>query len=210
MIRKEYARPEIAALKPASALASIMGRDAAKSRISLYGSGDQSVLTEILAFVADGDEVAIVQRLPRVLGTWLRLSILRFPGVLVNDTAAASLLNIARHDFSRAEIRNHFSDASYQGPFSGLANWWWRDDLECLLLDAGESDGRSYLGSMNVSVDPCQDDETGERAGYYCMITETPVSHANSRGNINWFPSGADLARIRISKFDQITSLVGT
>ena len=69
MIRKEYARPEIAALKPASALASIMGRDAAKSRISLYGSGDQSVLTEILAFVADGDEVAIVQRLPRVLGT---------------------------------------------------------------------------------------------------------------------------------------------
>jgi hypothetical protein len=41
------------------------------------------------------------------------------------------------------------------------------------------------------------------------MLTRFPVSPNNSRGGISWFPSGADLARIRKAEFDQITALVG-
>ena len=41
------------------------------------------------------------------------------------------------------------------------------------------------------------------------MLTQQPLSASNSRGGISWFPSGADLARIRKDKFEQITALVG-
>lgn len=207
-IRTGYKNSKVAKSKPADALAAIMGRESAASRIALYGSGDQSVLTEVFAFVDEGDHTELVRRLPRVLGTWLRLSLLRFPGLLVNETAAASYLNVRLPEFQSPEIQGYFSGARYEGPLRGLGKWWWRDDLECLLLEAEALDGNDYLAKNGKQVGPCIDEETGERAGYYCMITETPVSRANSKGNINWFPSGADLARIRNSKFDQITSLV--
>ncbi len=207
-IRAEYIKPKIRKLKPAAALATIMGRPDAATRISLYGSGDQSVMTEVFALVEDGDQDAVTHRMPRVLGTWLRLSILRFPGLLVNKTAAESYLNVSTDDFAKEEVQKFFSDARYDGPFSGIETWWWRDDIEVLLLEADASDGKAFLKTKGVTVEPCLDDETSERAGFYCMITQTPVSRANSKGNINWFPSGADLSRIRNSKFEQITSLV--
>ena len=52
-------------------------------------------------------------------------------------------------------------------------------------------------------------DYKGYRAGYYCMVTREPVSEKNSRGGISWFPSGADLARIRKDKFDELAPWVG-
>lgn len=207
-IREAYKQDDTNTLKPSLALATIMGRMDAATRISLYGSGDQSVMTEVFAFVEDGDQDAVTHRMPRVLGTWLRLSILRFPGLLVNETAAASYLNVSTDNFAEEEVQNFFSDARYDGPFSGIDTWWWRDDLESLLLDANVATGKEYLAGKGLNVDTCLDRETGETAGFYCMVTEEPVSRANSKGNINWFPSGADLSRIRTSNFEKITSLV--
>jgi hypothetical protein len=54
----------------------------------------------------------------------------------------------------------------------------------------------------------CSVDNTS-RAGYYCMITEKPVSDKNSKGNISWFPSGADLARIAKPEFDKLAPWIG-
>ncbi|MDZ4821238.1 MAG: hypothetical protein SGJ20_19940 [Planctomycetota bacterium] len=204
-LRAGYKDTNVNTLKPAAALAKLMGRSDATSRIALYGSGDQAVMTEIFGFV---DSSSQVQRMPRILGMWLRLSLLRFHGLLVNGTAAASYLNISVADFDRVEVRKEFASAKYDGPFGGLSEWWWRSDLESQLLEAEKGDGRSMLHGRGVEVAECLDAESGERAGYYCMITESPVSRSNSKGNINWFPSGADLARIRSSKFDEITSLV--
>jgi hypothetical protein len=209
-IRDSYAKNEIKELKPSAALATIMGRESATSRVSLYGSGDQNIMTEILPFVEAGaaQEKDWTNRMPRVLGTWLRLSLLRFPGLLVNTIAAASYLNIAVEDFQKSDIQEPFSVAKYEGPFAGLLSWWWRDDLDGLIVESQKSDGKDYLHGMGIAVQECLDGETQERAGFYCMITDSPVSRSNSKGNINWFPSGADLARIRNAKFDQITSLV--
>ena len=207
-LREGYQDPQIQAMKPPAALAKLMGRNDASSRIALYGSGDQAVMTEIFGFVDDGNASSFQYRMPRVLGMWLRLSLLRFPGLLVNASAAASYLNISLTDFNRAEVREQFKEAKYNGPFNGLSEWWWRADLDNQLLEVEKNDGRELLNDKGISVAECLDAETAERAGYYCMITESPVSLANSRGNINWFPSGADLARIRNSRFDQITSLI--
>ena len=120
-IREAYKQDEISTLnKPSLALATIMGRPDAATRISLYGSGDQSVMTEVFAFVEDGDHDAVLHRMPRVLGTWLRLSILRFPGLLVNEIAAASYLNVSMDDFTKNEVQDVFSDPRYDGSFSEI------------------------------------------------------------------------------------------
>lgn len=206
-ITSRYQDRAINKLKPAAALAAIMGRKDAESRISLYGSGDQSIMTEVFALVDESDPRGI-KRMPRILGTWLQLSILRFPGLLVNETAAASYLNIATKDFDKPEIQEYFKDAVYCGPFSELLKWWWRDDLDSILLEGNAEDGKQFVDAQRARVEPCLDEQAGDRAGFYCMITQLPVSRANSKGNINWFPSGADLSRIRSDEFEQITSLV--
>ena len=68
---------------------------------------------------------------------------------------------------------------------------------------------RQHAEKLGVSAMPCLDEQADEPAGFYCMITQTPVSAANSRSGISWFPSGADLARIRKDKFELINALVG-
>ena len=210
-IRTQFAVCGMNKLHPSVALATIMGRESAANRIALYGSGDRSVLSEIFTFIVSNEhnnQNAMMQRIPRVFGSWLYLSLLRFPGLLVNNVACASYLNIEPSEFSRRDVHEPFDEAIYSGPFADLGPRWWRDGLDDLLADSGASDGKEYLKCFGINVNSCRDADSGERAGYYCMITQEPVSLSNSTGNINWFPAGADLARIRSSKFEQITSLV--
>ncbi len=197
---------------PAASLAQILGKPEMKSRIGLYGSGDQTLLREVMVFYdpESPNVEALQRRMPRILGSWLFLSILRFPGVLANEIAAASYLNIAEQNFRDPAIQSHFSVAKYAGPFHELGPWWWRGDLDNLVGGAEAIDGREYLEKQGVEVNECVDPTDGTRAGYYCMLTRKPVSRENSQGGINWFPSGADLARIRKDKFEEITALVGT
>lgn len=196
---------------PASALASMLKKPDAESRIALYGSGDQEYLKEIFVFY-DHEKPNLEEmysRMPRIFGNWLYLSILRFPGLLANEIAAASYLNISENDFAQPENRKHFESAVYRGPFSELRPWWWRMELDNLIEEAGAEDGRGFLSKKGIAVDECLDPDSEQRAGYFCMLTEKPVSYENSKGGISWFPTGADLARIRKDKFEEITSLVG-
>ena len=210
-IRDAY--PKVGEAKtPAAALAAILGHPEAESRIALYGSGDQGFLIETLALY-DGtqkpDPAQIHARMTRVLGNWLYLSILRFPGIFVNQIAAASYLNIAPGSFENTNIRSLFNSALYDGPFAKLDLWWWRNGLDDILEKEECKDGLALAKKHGQAAEPCLDQNTSKPAGLYCMITRAPVSSENSRGGISWFPSGADLARIRRDKFDEITALVG-
>lgn len=200
------------ARSPAEALATILEHPEAESRIALYGSGDRGFLRDILPFYDTGNPDNVTdlhKRMPRVLGAWLFLSILRFPGLLVNQVAAASYLNIAVKDFECGKVQQLFDAARYSGPFAELGPWWWRSSLDEVLDEAEAEDGRQFAGKEGVTVEGCIDPETDKRAGYYCMLTQRPVSADDSRSGISWFPSGADLARMRKDKFDEITALVG-
>jgi len=211
LIRKNYKKVSDKHKTPAAVLSAILDHPESESRIALYGSGDQGLLREILVYY-NPDKVdmdALRHRMPRVLGKWLYLSILRFPGVLVNQVAAASYLNIDAGDFARPKVQALFGKAKYAGPFAELGPWWWRYMLDALLETEGCEDGRGFTSKKKVKVQACLDPHTKRQAGYYCMLTKTPVSEENSRGGISWFPSGADLARIRKDKFEEITSLVG-
>ena len=201
---------------PALALASILDHPESESRIALYGSGKEGFLKEVFTFYdpekGKPDMEELCKRMPRILGNWLYLSILRFPGILANQDAAASYLNIDCEAFGREDVQKAFQSARYTGPFCELelGPWWWRSELDALLGEAGWDDGRGYCDKAGTTLGPCLDPQSAERAGYYCMLTRAPVSAGNSRGGISWFPSGADLARIRKDKFEQITALVGT
>lgn len=211
LIKRSYSGIAKECKTPAAALAAILKRPASESRIALYGSGDQGPMKEILVYYDPNEPNMKVlrQRMPRVLGKWLFLSILRFPGILVNEAAASSYLNIHPGDFKKARVQALFSKGKYAGPFAELSNWWWRHTLDDLLDKAECEDGREFATKSKVKVRACLDPDCEKQAGYYCMLTKKPVSEENSRGGISWFPSGADLARIRKDKFEQITALVG-
>ncbi len=210
-IRDAY--PKVPAGKtPAAALATLLSHQEVESRIALYGSGDQGFLVETLALYDSGDrpkQAQMQMRMTRVLGNWLYLSILRFPGILVNPVAAASYLNIAPMNFNTPTVRSLFDSALYRGPFYEIGPWWWRNTLDKVLGEEGCTDGLMLAKKHDLLVKPCLDPDTGKPTGLYCMITRKPVSAENSRGGISWFPSGADLARIRKDKFEEITALVG-
>ena len=199
---------------PAKALAIILENPDIESKLALYGSGEQVFLQELLQYYDPDDPKSdlseIYDHMPRVLGSWLLLSIMRFPGILVNKDAAASYLNISQDDFSKAEIQSLFETTKYCGPFNdfGGESWWWRDRLDILIGEEGVDDGRDYALSHNMQVNECLD-YLKVRAGYYCMLMRQPVSSKNSKGGIGWFPAGADLARLRKDKYDQLTALVG-
>lgn len=214
-LRTQYGQMDKADLTPASALSQILEHPECESRIALYGAGDQGFLREIMTYVdtEEGNMDELYSRMPRILGNWLFLSILRFPGILVNATAAASYLNIADDDFGNPSLRACFQDALYRGPYHdhSLGPWWWRDDLDAIVYESEAEDGRAYaIGQGHADIRECLDPHTQERAGYYCMLMQEPVSSKNSRGDISWFPSGADLARIRKDKFEKITALIGS
>jgi hypothetical protein len=200
---------------PASIMAAILARPELVDQIAMYATGDQAKVAEVLPFAGKntGDLDRLRKRLPTLMGYWLYDSILRFPGLLVNSVAAASYLNIAVEKFQKVEeVQKLFESALYSGPFKDSENpLWWRGALDDLLSEAGCQDGRALVQKhLQMTVAECRCSiDARKRAGFYCMATGTPVSAQSSKGNISWFPPGADLARIRNDVYDEIGPWVG-
>lgn len=195
---------------PATAMAFILGRPQLADKIALYASGDQKMAAEILPFSKKSKFAEFKKRLPTIFGYWLYESILRFPGLLLDAVAASSYLDISQTDFSKnKKINGLFKNALYKGPFSDPDDaHWWRSDLDEILTGANCESGRAFVKKkLDIQASPCLDH--GKRAGFYCMISKTPVSEANSVGNISWFPPGADLARVRKDLYEEIGPWLG-
>lgn len=199
---------------PAEILATVLGEPGVKDRIALYGAGDQHMLAEIFPYYNQAlpkkkrlEELQ--RRMKRSLGYWLWDSIIRFPGLLVNTGAAASYLGISEATFDE-KTQTLFKSAVYSGPFSGIYPLWWRHKLDGILMTAGAKSGFDYAKKNRLKVSPCKcfvDQRVG--AGYYCMVERKPICAKHSRSNISWFPSGADLARISKSTFDELAPWLG-
>jgi hypothetical protein len=201
----------IEASSPAVWMSKILKRDSIRTRLSLYGSGDQQYL-ESLAFTdLQKNRTKLVRVLATELSYWLWDSILRFPGIIVDSVAAASLLNLSPASWEKVPVQALFAIARYDGPFSSRDCFWWRDEL-LRIVDAGECpDGLSLAkkkGIKGVVRSACCEDSR-KPAGCYCMLSRKPVSRANSYGNIPYFPSGADLARISRKEFQRVAPWAG-
>ena len=147
-------------------MARLLARPNLVDRIALYGSGDQSMVVEILPFANSPTYVAELKaRLPSLLGYWLYDFLLRFPGILVNATAAASYLDIAVHQFADEKVRAVFEFALYHGPFADEHDpHWWRNDLDELVHGAGEDTGRGLANKkLKRKLRSCADRQRGTR-----------------------------------------------
>lgn len=195
---------------PAKILAALLGKPEYSDKIALYGVGDQNRLSDVPA--KGRDDTDWIKRIGCFLGYWLWDSILRYPGLLVNEVAAASHLNIAADDFRKPEVRGIFKEALYGGPFADQNRpQWWRGMIDDIVSREKHDDGlalvRSQLGG-GISASQCSVDST-KTAGYYCIISEKPVSLENSKGGLSWLPRGADLTRISTRLFEEYGPWIG-
>lgn len=184
-------------------LAAILGKPHLADKFALYASGDHSRLTSLIRPKGEND-AAQVRRLSCFLGYWLWDSILRFPGIVVDDVAASSHLNIALDDFRNQEVQGLFEDQLYKGPFADAKpRLWWRSMLDDLVGQSGEPSGREFamkkLGRNVLQSRCCENADIP--AGYYCFLKQRPVSYENSKPGLAWFPRGADLTRISNSEY---------
>jgi hypothetical protein len=192
---------------PGKVLAAILGKPEYADKMSLYASGDQNRLATARRLVGASSQEQM-QRTTCLLGYWLWDSVLRFPGVTVGEIPASSYLNIRQDVFLGDEkVRALFDRAIYDGPFSAAkVPMWWRGVLDDLIAEDGCEDGRmmaSRVLKMEIPQSECCEDPN-KQAGYYCMLSERPVSLENSVGGLSWFPRGADLARISRSKLEEL------
>jgi hypothetical protein len=192
---------------PGRMLASALGKPEYADKISLFASGDQNRLGALAGVRGNKNADDRNRRLACVLGYWLWDSVLRFPGVVVNEVAASSYLNIRLDEFRQNnQIRNLFAGAVYTGPFAAAkSTLWWRGMLEDLVAESGVADGRAYAAkqlSVAVAASECCEDPS-KTAGYYCFLSERPVSLENSKPGLPWFPRGADLARVCMSRYEE-------
>lgn len=207
--------PEIITVKsnnsPAKILAALLGKTEYADKIALYSVGDQKRLMEVLAKRSkQGDQP--VQRLTHFLGNWLWDSLLRYPGLFVNEVAAASHLNLARDEFMKPKVRLVFEPALYHGPFEDSKSpQWWRGMLDDIVSHENCADGLELIQNKvdsKTSPSQCYLDPT-KTAGYYCIIAREPVSLENSKGGLSWFPRGAHLTRISNTKYEEYAPWLG-
>lgn len=193
---------------PAEMMVFILNKAALQDRIALYGAGDQHIAEDLFPYADDIKRME--KRIPRLLGYWLWDSILRYPGIMVYGKAAASYLNIDPDDFAKPNVAKLFQKALYKGPFSEIKNYWWRDGIDDILYKEKCRDGYELAKKNKLKVSECKCSVDKKiKAGYYCMITEEPISEQNSKSNISWFPSGADLARISLPKYEKYAPWIG-
>ncbi len=198
---------------PASILANLLDDKTQEDYLAQY-SISANIMNEIIQLKSidkiDPKDFKKVQtdRLSYILGYWLYNSILKFPGVILNEKATASFLNISIDDFD--VHKELFESAKYNGFFSLCTNYWWKDKLNTILDEEDVWSGKELLEKQGKIVNSCKCyyDDTLD-AGYYCVIAKEPVSAEKSKGGISWLPSGAVLCRVGEEPYEQFAPLLG-
>lgn len=204
-----------AAASPGALLAGVLGQPMAAGHFDTFACGDQVAIGEILRF-SRNSKVRMSEQVQRslvaALGVWLADLVMKYPGVLVNEVAAASYLDIHPEDFACADVRKLFKSALYTKlPFEDKASpLWWRHLLDEIVNDAHCSSGLDLCEKKGLAVRycPCQEDPK-LHAGYYCMATGQPISGEKSSGRVRWFPPGADLARLKAKIYRKLSPWIG-
>jgi len=213
---KKKANANDVADTPGMLLAKILETPSIGTHFDTYACGAQGAVGEILAISGSSqpDNAHDHRSLISALGVWLADLVMQYPGVLVDEVAAASYLDIHPSDFKKATVKALFAEALYSDlPFSDEARpLWWRHRLDDIISDCEAVSGLdacSKRGIKRIRFCPCAVDAT-LHAGYYCMATNVPISSKNSSGRISWFPPGADLARIRKDTYRKLSPWIGS
>ncbi|MDR6795918.1 hypothetical protein [Acinetobacter calcoaceticus] len=197
---------------PAKIISFILEKPELESLFARYTSSS-TLAADIIQYEEDIPEDKITdflkKRIPFILGCWLYNYVLPFPGIILNQTAAASYINLNSDQFS--ENTHEFKDARYYGPFSSNSSYWWRYDLDQILFEANAEDAVEYLLQKGLNeILPCKCSvNSNSNAGYYCIVKKQPISYEESVGHLSWIPEGADLCRINKKIYRRLAPMMG-
>lgn len=181
----------------------------AKPNLDKYSWGQSeslSVLSE------DETKRDAIRRKATILGYWMYNQVLEYPGVLLNSVAAASYLGVDVDTFGASdEIRALFNEARYEGPFSGVRDWWWTAELDSILTlntqvdDDGTVSAQTFIRREGHEIGGVQCLEEHDGAGYYCVLSDAPVCEEHSVSPEAWIPAGASLTRISEEEYMKLS-----
>jgi hypothetical protein len=170
-----------------------------KELTAVVGQGWEAVLT---LMGANPDEARLLREaappvvegqwnVPQV-ARWMRMVVIRFPGILYDELTAATRLGISREAFRQQHVQTFFREARYRGIFGSVQDRWWRDRLfvtaqavairhDILRGTVSHAFSRAYAAESGHSLEPaiCVYDGTPV-ADWVCYILQAPVKQANS------------------------------
>ena len=181
----------------------------AKANLDKYSWGQ----SESVGLIMDGEGKSdMIRRKSTILGYWIYNQLLEYPGVLVNTVAAASYLGVDHETFQEEEaFYEPLEEARYNGPFSDVDNWWWTAEIDGILADHTTPEdgniitGREFFSREGMEIGPAICLEDHNEAGYYCVLTESPVCEEHSVSPEAWIPAGASLTRISESEYMKLS-----
>ena len=154
-----------------------------------------------------------------LIGHLLLNSILKFPGPIISEVALCSYLSITTNELDK--MAKVFNKAKYNGPFSSIGRFYWREDIDQIVMKNGDDlqDDFEGIGDYNQAViknlgincKPFNCNQCGgKNGGYYCPYTQKTVCELDSCSVASsaWIPRGADVCRIERVFFDNWTPLL--
>ena len=161
---------------------------------TIRASSDRTLpaLLQLLGTDETGQEMAL-EALPPEDGWkgfeaahWIRSVLLNYPGVLYDDSHAATALGVSRSALDIETLYQLLKPALYRGPFYEKGQHWWRhalfdlanelctrNDIELGIRDGFRVGVKKELG---LDLEPSQDIETGRSpADTVCHLLKVPV-----------------------------------
>jgi len=194
-------------LGPAGILSLALGRPAAKADFLGYTAQNFFFFGAPLnEDESQADAPASVAVQATRLGYWLINYILLFPGPILSPPAAAAYLNLQLDSFGQTPVQEAIKLARYEGPFRGLSQFYWRDELG-KILDGADGDIATLPAVKAIELKRVDDESPGASA-YLCVLTQQPIADAAAALNPDWIPAGANVARISQDLFDKIDPML--
>ena len=117
---------------------------------------------------------------------WLRSVLLHYPGVLYNQTHAATALGLSVDSFNKPEVRELLEPAEYRGPFSQEERHWWRHNLFDIAYQYSRETLDTYAlrrdfpsgaaDALGLQLEPSNDPQTRRGpADTVCYLLDIPI-----------------------------------
>ena len=202
----------------------LLGREHLHLKFSPYIESIELASNNVLLFM-NGTKNVSVQKLQVItaylIGHLLLNAILKFPGPIISKQALCSYLSVASEYYT--ELEQIFSHALYQGPFNAIGPFYWREDVDQIILEnsndiTGDFEGvgafnRAVLQKLGVQVKPFKCNKCyGKYGGYYCPFTKKTVCELESCSvtSSTWIPRGFNICRIEKNYFESWRPLLYT
>lgn len=118
------------------------------------------------------------------IASWIRNTILAYPGIVYDSVFTATELRIAETSFQVPDVQEIFGGAKYSGPFAPMDGRWWRDRIwESAMEFAGEVEFAQRFSIVfeertGLKLDPSVSIVRGESpADAVCYIYHEPVMY---------------------------------